>query len=219
MPKDSAFWEEPAQVERFAGLEPDELLLELVSEHRGAQPPRALDLGCAGGRNAEALVRAGCRTWALDLSVAMTRATRDRLARLDALRSRSVPVVQGRFHRLPFADACFDLVVAIGIYVQADSDDELLAGLAETRRVLKPNGLVFVSMWSTQTLPADAERVAGQCFVYASQPGERRCRLSRDELIDLMTQAGMPPDRPVFERRPIRDGKPHVANVGVFTRR
>ena len=219
MPKDPSFWEAPAQVERFAALEPDELLLELLAEHRETGRSCALDLGCAGGRNTEALIRAGCHTVAIDLSTAMSRTTRDRLARLGASAANRPMVIRGRFNRLPLASGCFDLVVAIGIYVQADSDAELRAGLAETCRVLKPDGRVFVGMWSTQTLPEDARRVEGQRFVYASQPGETRCRLNQDELLDLMAQAGMSPDRPITTRHPIRDGRAHESLVGVFVNR
>jgi len=218
MPKDPSFWEGPAQVERFAALEPDELLLDLLSERRGTDRPRALDLGCAGGRNTEALVRAGCQTVAIDLSVAMSRTTRDRLAQLGASAAHPPMVIRGRFDRLPLASARFDLVVAIGIYVQADSDAELRAALAETRRVVKPDGRVLAAMWSTQTLPEDARRVEGQRFVYASQPGETRCRLNQDELLELMAQGGMFPDRPITTRHPIRDGRPHESLVGVFVK-
>ncbi len=219
MPKDLPFWEAPAQVERFASLEPDNLLLELLTEHRNTDRLWALDLGCAGGRNTEALVRAGCQTVAIDLSVAMSGTTRDRLAQLGRSRTRPPIVIRSRFDKLPVASGRFDLVVAIGIYIQANSDAELCAGLSETCRVLKPGGRVFVAMWSTQTLPADARRVEGQRFVYASQPGERRCRLNQEELLDLMARTGMFPDRSITTRHPIRDGRPHESLVGVFVKR
>jgi len=218
MPSDASFWEDPAQVQRFAALEPDELLLDLLVELRGAAPFVVLDLGCAAGRNSEALVCASCRVLAVDLSAAMTHVTRDRLARLDASSSGRSMVVRGRFDQIPVSSGSVDLVVAVGIYVQANADAELRAGLAETHRVLKPNGRVFVSMWSTQTLPPGARRVEGEQFIYAAEPGQTKCRLDRDELVDLMAEAGMSLDRPITERHPVRDGKPHVALVGVFVK-
>ncbi len=219
MPSDPGFWEASSTVERFASLEPDDLMLALVAECRGAGPFRALDLGCAGGRNAEALVRAGCETWALDLSTAMTRATRRRLLALDPVGGPRPIVMQARFSRLPLVDAAFDLVVGIGIYIQADTDAELRTGLAETYRVLVRGGHVFAALWSTQTLPPDARRVDGQRFIYATQPGETRCRLNRDELVALMAEAGLALDRPVTTRRSLRDDRPHESLVGVFVKR
>jgi SAM-dependent methyltransferase len=218
MPRDPSFWEDPAQVQRFAALDPDDLLLRLLQEVRGSDPFRALDLGCAGGRNAEVLLCADCETWALDLSTAMCQATRDRLGAVASSTTARSMVTRGRFAPLPFASGSFDLVVAVGVYIQAVSDAELRVGLAETHRVLKGNGRVFVAQWSTQTLPAGALRVRDQRFIYACEPGERRCRLNQAELVDLMDKAGLSLVGPITRRRPIRDGRPHESLVGVFVK-
>lgn len=219
MPNDPSFWESPEQVERFAGFEPDDRLIDLLSRRQDGRDCRALDLGCAGGRNAESLVRAGCETWALDLSAAMAAATHRRLSDLDAPAGRRHVVLRGRFDQLPLAGGCFDLVVAIGIYIQANSDAEFRAGLAETHRVLKPGGYVFVTQWSPETLPADARHVRGQQYIYASRPGETRCRLSGDELAAEMAQSGMALDGVITQRSSEHNGERRIAIVGVLRKR
>lgn len=219
MPDDPSFWESPENVEWFAGLDPDDGLLDLLASRRGTGPFRALDLGCAGGRNTESLVRAGCQTWALDLSPAM--AVRTRL-RFDEFAPSSGPrpfVVRGRFDQLPLRAASFDLVVAVGIYIQANSDDEFRAGLAETYRVLDTGGCAFVTQWSPRTLPADARRVEGQRYIYASQPGQTKCRPTGDELTAEMKRVGMVLNGTIAERHSVRDGEERVAIVGIFEKR
>jgi SAM-dependent methyltransferase len=216
MPDDPSFWEDPDTVERFASLEPDRLLTSLLTEWPRHRCFRALDLGCAAGRNTEALVRAGFETLAVDVSPAMTRRTHERLERVCPNAPTRSIVLRARFDRLPLPGDCVDLVVAVGIYIQANSDQELRAGLAETYRVLSPRGKVFVSMWSAADLPARARCVAAQRFVYAPQPGETKCRLSSHELVEVMAEVGLLPDRPLIERRSVHDGRPRFAVAGVF---
>ena len=49
------FWERPEIVEKFAGREPDRRLAEWLSVRDDLEGLRVLDIGCAGGRNAEYL--------------------------------------------------------------------------------------------------------------------------------------------------------------------
>ncbi|MBN1347066.1 MAG: class I SAM-dependent methyltransferase [Phycisphaerae bacterium] len=219
MPNDPPFWEDADTVKWFADLEPDDKLLALLSEHYQDRPIRVLDLGCAGGRNSEALVRRGCDVCAMDLSTAMVRHTRQRLSGLSSVAKTPPKVILGEFNVLPLASESFDLVVAVGIYIQADTDAELRAGLTETHRVLRPSGRVFVTQWSTQTLPPDTRRVAGQRFIYAAKPGENKCRLDRDELVSVMSEAGMVLEGAIATRHSVRNGQPHEALVGAFVKR
>src|SRR5262249_5643564 len=96
-------------------------------------PARALDVGTGTGRYLPALVRTGAQVVVgLDFSLAML--TREAAPR--GLR------VCGDAHRLPFADAAFDLVSAA---LMLGDVADLPAWMAEMSRVLRPGGHLIYS--------------------------------------------------------------------------
>ena len=89
---------------------------------------RTLDLGCGTGRSLP-LLPAGVRAIGLDPSSApLARARR---------RAPGVPMVLARAEALPFRDATFDTVLSGLVFC---SVEEPARGLAEIRRVLRPEG-------------------------------------------------------------------------------
>jgi SAM-dependent methyltransferase len=108
----------------------------------GARPEAfALDLGCGGGHAAFLLAPLVQKVVAYDLSEAMVATVRDEAARrgLGNLDAR-----QGSAERLPCPDAAFDIVVS---RYSAHHWHDIVAGLREARRVLKPGGLaVFMDV-------------------------------------------------------------------------
>ena len=89
---------------------------------------RTLDLGCGTGRNLP-IFPTTVRAVGLDPSFeALRRARR---------RAPAVPLVQGSAEALPFRDGCFDTVVS-GLVLCTVPDPAI--GLAEVRRVLRPEG-------------------------------------------------------------------------------
>jgi SAM-dependent methyltransferase len=147
-----AVWEDPERVEEFARKPPDHRLKALVEAEPDPSRLRALDIGCAGGRNAVFLAERGVDAVATDGSAAMVDRTRERLAGLLGADEAERRVVRSRMEALPWADlASFDLVVALGIYHNARSAEEWQAALAETARVLKPDGRVLVSVFTPET--------------------------------------------------------------------
>lgn len=148
------FWERPEQVERFAERAPDRRLAGLLDRFPEPGGVRVLDLGCAGGRNAELLARRGFDLRALDASEAMVRRTRERVARILGPREASRRVRRGRMEDLGrFADDTFDLVVALGVYHNAGSRQAWDRSVAETARVLARGGLLLTSDFSPRSEP------------------------------------------------------------------
>ncbi|GAC1337397.1 MAG: class I SAM-dependent methyltransferase [Myxococcales bacterium] len=94
---------------------------------RGAKG-RALDVGCGTGRNL-ALFGAGVRPVGLDPEMDALRAARRKAP--------FVPLVRGSVEALPFRDGAFDTVVSGLVFC---SVRQPLQGLAETKRVLRPDG-------------------------------------------------------------------------------
>ena len=100
---------------------------------------RALDVCCGTGDVAFALARAGADTTGIDFSAAMLDVARRRAGRGPA--GQRLQFLQGDALHLPFEDASFDRVtISYGLRNLAD----LLGGLRELRRVLKPGGRLLI---------------------------------------------------------------------------
>lgn len=167
------FWEDAGRVEQFASRPADHRLTELVAGYEDPSTIRVLDLGCAGGRNTELLVARGFDVQALDASWAMVDRTRQRLVPLIGAREASERVVVGRMDDLSrYADASFDLVVALGILHSAATVEEWERAASETARVLKSGGrLLFNQFTPAVDLTGRGVRpVSGEAHVYEGFP-------------------------------------------------
>ncbi len=106
-------------------------LVDFIGEGSG----RALEVGCGEGRVSRELKRLGYHVTASDAVAAMVEAAREgnsaddyRVAGLGAL---------------PFDDKSFDLVMAYNVLMDVE---DVPGALREIRRVLKPEGTLFVSL-------------------------------------------------------------------------
>jgi SAM-dependent methyltransferase len=194
-----AVWEDPERVEEFARKPPDHRLVALIEAEPDPRRLRALDIGCAGGRNAVFLAENGVEVVATDGSAAMVARTRERLAPLLGAEVAASRVTQAFMDATPGApDASFDLVVALGIYHNARSPEEWERALAETARVLKPGGRVLVSVFTPDTdLDGQGKTpVPGVPHLYARPEGRRMYMVDAETLDRDMAAHGLEPDEP-----------------------
>jgi SAM-dependent methyltransferase len=116
--------------------------LHLVQDTLATWPGgNLLDVGCGPGIMARTLLTSrpdDFRITALDLSAAMVRQC---VTNVQNTGQRVFPAV-GQAEALPFADASFDVALATGVLEYAD----LRPAVAEISRVVRPGGLVIVSM-------------------------------------------------------------------------
>lgn len=179
-------WESPEVVERFAEREPDRRLVRLVDALPHPERVRALDLGCAGGRNAVFLARRGLDVHALDASEGMVEETRHRLGAILGPAEAHRRVRRGRMDDLSsHPSESFDLVVALGVYQNARDMAEWHRALGETARVLRVGGTCLVAHF-TPDVDLTGEGVVavpGEAHVYAGLPfSERSVLLDAVEL-------------------------------------
>lgn len=193
------FWERPEVVERFAAREADLRLVAWLDARGDVTGLRALDLGCAGGRNAVLLARRGCDLIAIDSSAAMVRRTRARVAQVLGEREAHRRVRVGRMEFLGvFPDASFDLVVALGVHHNARTRSDYDRSVAETARVLRPGGELLVSNFApgTELEGGTLEPVEGEPSVFVGHEAGRHVLLTAAELDAELSRHGLEPASP-----------------------
>ncbi len=194
----ASMWESAEVVERFAARPPDRRLLALFAgegpyadvlrEWAPPASPRVLDIGCAGGRNTVWLARWGADVWAVDASAAMVAKTRELLSEVLGTQEATRRVRVGEMRDLrPEADASFDLVLALGVFQDAQDSAEWHATLAEAARVLRVGGLCLVANFGPGSQPAGRPLtpVPGERDVWQGYGSEdRRMTLPKPEDLD-----------------------------------
>ncbi len=145
----------------------------LLRHHlQGLRPARVLDLGCGYGGFLEGLAQIGATVHQSDISV-------ESLAHC-AERGFPRGVVSSGY-ALPYADGVFDLVCLFDAIEHIPDDERVMR---EVARVLRPGGLVLVTVPAYQFLYANNDRVA-----------QHQRRYTRGRLAGVFAQAGLSVER------------------------
>jgi SAM-dependent methyltransferase len=187
-------WDRAETVQGFSQSPPNETLIRFAEAERLRHPHigRALDIGCGAARNAASLARLGWSVLGIDASAAMLRAARERAAR-EQVHDRLHTAVATMEH-LPARDACFDLIVAHGIWNLARSGAQFRRAVQEAARVAAPGAGVFVFTFSRHTLPPGAAPVPGEEWVFTEFAQQPQCFLTAGQLLAECAAAGFEPD-------------------------
>jgi ubiquinone/menaquinone biosynthesis C-methylase UbiE len=166
--------------------------MQFAAGERNAGAKRLLDLGCGAGRNAVPLARFGWSAVGVDLSRPMLAAAATRV-RNEHLESH-LRLVLANMQELPFAARSFDFVVAHGIWNLSHSAREFRRAVGEAARVARPRSALFVFTFSRNTLPADAQPVPHESFVFTQFSGQPQCFVTADQLVTELRAVGFVPD-------------------------
>jgi SAM-dependent methyltransferase len=149
---------------------------------------RVLDIGCGNGRHAFEALRHGATVTATDLDENAL-AEVGRMGEAMALEGQvpaggSLRTVRADARRLPFDDGDFDVVIAAEVLEHIDED---AAAITELRRVLRPGGLLAVTVprwWP--------ERVCWALSTeYHDNPGGHVRIYRRAELVGRLRDSGL----------------------------
>ncbi len=116
---------------------------ELEMLARRWQKGRLLNIGCAHGPDFLPFTRS-FDLYGVDFSTEMLKLARKYAQKFNFAVSLSVAEV----NHLPYADETFDWAISVATYHHIKGREEKLAALSELRRVLKPGGEAFITVWN-----------------------------------------------------------------------
>lgn len=118
-----------------------------------------LDVGCGHGRHSRPLALTGHRVVGIDLSRRLLSIARKSTS--SSKEFRPIAWVGADATALPFPEEIFDAALCIAVLHHLPSRDDRVLALSEMRRVLRPEGEVFISVWSLDD-PQIATRLGGR---------------------------------------------------------
>jgi SAM-dependent methyltransferase len=107
------------------------------------QKGRLLNLGCAHGADFLPFMQS-FDLCGVDFSIEMLRFARKYSQKFNFTANLAVADVR----YLPYPDETFDRAISIATYHHIEGEDEKRAALSELRRVLKPGGEAFITVWN-----------------------------------------------------------------------
>ena len=179
------FWEEQKRVDSFANKAADHRLKEIIKEYPLPGSVKILDLGCAGGRNTVFLAQKGFDVWALDSSHAMVEKTKSLLKAIWSLDKNNSRIFTASMENLHWAkDGFFDLVIALGLYHNAESQKMFRKAIQESARVLKAGGRILVANFApgVSLEHLDLEKEKHSKHMWKDKTHGKLCLLTGDEL-------------------------------------
>lgn len=160
-----------------------------------------LEAGCGAGRVLLHYASAGRTIVGMDFIETALRKIRDAAP--------TTPLTVGDVTRLPFADATFSGVLAFGLYHSLETGIE--HAFAETRRIMRPGGLLCASMRADNLQNRIVDGLAARG---AAKDGERRfhkVNYSRREFADALAAAGF-----ALERMEYVENMPFLYKFKIF---
>ena len=148
-------------VEQFGAI--DIYLFDQLLRGRIGRGMRVLDAGCGAGRNLVYFLREGYEVFGADLDAQAVESTQRLAARL----APGLPAGNFRveaIEELSFPDGFADVVLSSAVLHFARGDDQFLAMLRGTWRVLKPGGLLFCRLASTIGMEQQMRCTGGRRF-------------------------------------------------------
>ena len=146
----SQVWEQKFSSHPYGRYPSEEMVRFLARTFRGRQksePVHVLELGCGPGANLWAIAREGYQTAGIDFSPTAIRQATERMAE-EGLKPADLKL--GHMGELPWPDDTFDAVVDVeGIC--CNSWDNVVATIAEVKRILKPGGHFYSFLLGTKT--------------------------------------------------------------------
>jgi len=121
---------------------PQEGMETIVEVFKGHNIKKVLDLGCGSGRHLIYLAERGFEVYGIDIAETGIKIAKDWLNEKNLRADLKIGSV---YETLPYEDNFFDAVISIRVMHHARIED-IRKAIKDIERVLKPNGLIFVTV-------------------------------------------------------------------------
>jgi len=101
---------------------------------------KILDIGCGNGKYLN--YRNDLNMYGIDISIKL----------VDICKNKGFNVVKANMNDLPFETNYFDGIICIASYHHLDNEIDRQKTINEIYRVLKPNGIAFIEVWSKEQI-------------------------------------------------------------------
>jgi SAM-dependent methyltransferase len=153
-------------------------ILIALLERLQVRPSIILDAGCGDGRPLAEMLRLGFNVEGFDISDAMLEAGRNILRKAGQDPSR---IRKGDIYNIDTLDASYDAVACMGVVENLPNHDRIFA---EFRRVLRPNGRLFISLendlFSLFSVNRHSIQFLGKLFTDIGVPTDIRAKVVSD---------------------------------------
>ena len=168
--------------EGFYNLRQQPITPELKILAEKWKPGKLLDIGCGIGNSTVPFAKKSFQCVGLDISEEMIK-----FAKKYSEKHRvAIDFKVGDILSLPLSER-FYYVISIAVLHHLDSEEKRLKALEETRRVLKPGGKIFLTVWYKENIKKDA-------YISWTRKGTKYQRyyhfFSEQELKDLFKKSG-----------------------------
>ncbi|MFA4989413.1 MAG: class I SAM-dependent methyltransferase [Candidatus Omnitrophota bacterium] len=137
-------WDRMIATKTYGLVDPDSHVLNKLSLFKKSGLNKVLDLGCGQGRHTLLLAREDFKAFALDISPAAVKTTKDTLGK----EGLSAEVRLGDMRKTGYSDNFFDAVLAWrALYL--GKINEVKKSFSEVKRILRPGGIIYASIRST----------------------------------------------------------------------
>ncbi len=139
---DKIYKKEGVNCSHYSILKPHEDISKVSDFFKKQKVKRVLDLGCGAGRNLIYLLRSGFDMYGIDYAPEGLKIIKERLKKEKTncrLRLGNI------FNKLPYEDDFFDAVISVQV-LQHGKLNEIKRAIKEIKRVLKPEGIIFITL-------------------------------------------------------------------------
>ena len=174
------YWNNSQVVDSFSNATVKDYIKDFFEQYDPINNIKVADLGCGAGRYTIWLAQNGFDVYACDASIGMLNRTKEGLKKI-RYQNIEEKVVHSRLEKLPFDDEIFDIVLTNGVIHNAYTVEEFFQCLKECMRVLKQDGILYLSVFTSDTIDEGLEKI--DKHVYLTPDGLRMVLFSKEEII------------------------------------
>ena len=190
----STFWNKKSIVKEFAGYEAPTYWKSFLKKYKKPGTYKILDVGCGGGRNSLLAASLGFDVFACDAHINMVRSARSMLLPyLLTSKKTTERVMRADFADLPYLSKFFDVIIASGVYHNANKFEKFNQGIKETSRVLKNGGCLCLNIFYLGQPDATMRQSKKDSFVVYTDLGLPMVLISKNEIMNILKQNNLFP--------------------------